>query len=77
MEINLLAFGQLAEITGKAELRILDVKNTNELNQKLIEQYPKLVAFNYLLAVNKKIVQGNTSLNDKDTVALLPPFSGG
>ncbi len=77
MEINLLVFGQLAEITGKTELKISDVKNTVELNQKLIELYSKLAAFNFRFAVNKKMVTGNTILCDKDMVALLPPFSGG
>ncbi len=77
MEINLLVFGQLADITGKTELRISDVKNTDELNKKLAEQYPKWPAIKYRLAVNKKIVQDNTLLNDNDMVALLPPFSGG
>jgi sulfur-carrier protein len=31
----------------------------------------------YSIAVNKQVIQNNTTLNPDDTVALLPPFSGG
>jgi len=77
MEINLLSFGQVADITGKDTLKIPDVKNTNELNRFLTKAWPKLQSIKYSIAVNKKIIQENTQLHDQDTVAILPPFSGG
>ena len=77
MEINLLAFGQIAEITGKSTWKMDGIKDTNELIKKLEEQFPVLVKTNYSIAVNKKVIQENTILNDNDTIALLPPFSGG
>lgn len=77
MEINLLAFGQIAEITGKSTWKMDGIKDTNELIKKLEEQFPVLVKTNYSIAVNKKVIQENTAITDKDTIALLPPFSGG
>ncbi len=77
MEINLLAFGQIAEITGKSAWKISEVKDTNSLIKKLEEKFPSLVKMKYSIAVNKKVIQENTTINDKDTIALLPPFSGG
>lgn len=77
MEINLLAFGQIAEITGKSTWKMTGIKDTNILIKKLEEQFPVLVKTNYSIAVNKKVIQENTILNDNDTIALLPPFSGG
>lgn len=77
MEINILAFGQVSDITRKAEFKLTEVKTTEELNTKLIEQFPELSSIKYAIAVNKKIVKENTILNNEDTVALLPPFSGG
>lgn len=77
MEINLLSFGQATDITGKDTLKIPDVKNTNELNRFLIKAWPQLKSIRYSIAVNKKIIQENTQLHDQDTVAILPPFSGG
>lgn len=77
MEINLLAFGQIAEITGKSTWKMTGIKDTNILIKKLEELFPVLVKTNYSIAVNKKVIQENTAITDKDTIALLPPFSGG
>ena len=77
MEINLLAFGQIAEITGKSAWKISGVKDTNSLINNLEEEFPALVKMKYSIAVNKKVIQENAIINDKDTIALLPPFSGG
>ena len=77
MEIRLLSFGQVADITGKDTLKIPDVKNTDELNEFLAKAWPQLESIKYSIAVNKKIIQENTQLHDLDTVAILPPFSGG
>ena len=77
MEINILAFGQVADIIGKTEWKISGIKNTDELNQQLAEQFPSLLSIKYSMAVNKKIIQENTELKNEDTVAILPPFSGG
>ena len=77
MKITLLVFGQLSDITLQSELEIVDVKNTDELNKKLADNFPKLSAIKYTMAINKNIVQENTMLYDGDRVALLPPFSGG
>ncbi|MBI5857728.1 MAG: MoaD/ThiS family protein [Sphingobacteriales bacterium] len=77
MKINLLFFGQAADITGKASWNFSGITNTLELNEKLIENFPGLQTIKYSIAVNRKIVRENTILNNEDTVAILPPFSGG
>jgi molybdopterin synthase sulfur carrier subunit len=77
MEINLLIFGQIADITGKSAWKIAGIKDTNELIKNLEEQFPALSTTSYSIAVNKKVIQGNKALNENDTIALLPPFSGG
>lgn len=77
MEINVLVFGQIADITGEERLKISGITNTVELKQLLHKKYPQLEALEYSIAVNKKIIQENSLLQNEDTVALLPPFSGG
>lgn len=77
MEINIITFGQISDITGETSLKISHVKNTDELNQLLAKTYPKLQSTQYSIAVNKKMIQENTLLQNNDTVAILPPFSGG
>ncbi len=77
MKIKILVFGQLSEIINASELELLAINNTDELNKKLFELYPKLEDIKYTLAINKKIIHENTQLYHEDIVALLPPFSGG
>lgn len=77
MKIQLLAFGQIAEITGKTAREMSGILDTNELIKILEEEFPVLAKTKFSIAVNKKIIQGNTVVNQNDTIALLPPFSGG
>ena len=68
-------FGQLAEITA-GDLLLNDVKDTNTLVEKLHRDYPAMMSVKYLIAVDKKVINKNTVLNNDSVVALLPPFSG-
>jgi len=56
---------------------MVEIKDSNELIKNLEEQFPALVKMKYSIAVNKKVIQENTIINERDTIALLPPFSGG
>lgn len=77
MEINLLVFGQLTDITGQNSCKMADVFTTDDLLEKMITDFPALKSVSYSIAVNKVIIRENTTLSDNDTVAILPPFSGG
>lgn len=74
--ITVLFFGKLAEIAG-AKVELQRVASTDELLHQLRTSYPLLAAEKFIVAVDKKTISGNTTLNDHCTVALLPPFSGG
>jgi sulfur-carrier protein len=77
MEINVIAFGQIADIFGSRALQLTDVNSTDELRRKLEKKYPQLKEMNYLVAVDRNIIQADTVISDTSTIALLPPFSGG
>ena len=77
MQVNIFIFGQLTDIITKDNLVINDINDTNALTEHLNEKYPALANIKYAVAVNKNIITNNTILNDNDTVALMPPFSGG
>jgi len=77
MKINLLTFGSFADSIGNAMIDDHLVQDTFSLMSVLTATYPELTHKKYMLAVNKNIVQRNTALNEGDTVAILPPFSGG
>ena len=77
MTITLLAFGNIADILNSGMQTLNDIPDTNYLITMLHAQFPALGTTTYSVAVNKNIVHQNTTLHNNDTVALLPPFSGG
>ena len=77
MNLKILFFGQLADITGTQEMEIMNVKDSDSLQNKLSDEFPEMKGLQFSVAVNKKTVTENTILKDGDIVAILPPFSGG
>lgn len=77
MQINVIIFGQIADITGASSLTVENVADTGQLVERLTAAYPALSNAKYAIAVDKKIIKENTPLNNDNTIALLPPFSGG
>ena len=77
MEITVLVFGQLVDIVKSDRLRFENIENTDELIARLENEFPNFANAPYRIAVNKKVIDRNTVLEDNSTVAFLPPFSGG
>jgi sulfur-carrier protein len=77
MKVNVLIFGPLKDVTGTHVCQVTDVADTAEMIAKMNRMYPGLDKLKFLIAVEKEIVHGNTTLSDNFTVALLPPYSGG
>ena len=75
--IEVIVFGQLTDIVGREPLRIDEVADTDQLVQVLQQRYPALSGKPYIIAVDKEIVDTNTTLTGNNKVALLPPFAGG
>jgi molybdopterin converting factor small subunit len=76
MQIEIMSFGQLAEITGAAAF-FAEASDSEQLKLVLAERFPALKDRKYALAVNKQLITSTTILKENDIVALLPPFSGG
>jgi sulfur-carrier protein len=72
-----LVFGQLKEITGSDRVNVPAAASTEELVEYFAATYPAMAELKYLIAVDKEIIQENTMLTDKNTIALLPPYAGG
>ena len=88
VRIQVLFFASAREAAGdlsKTTLELTtDEANTQSLRQKLASLYPKLAPMvededNLTLALNEEYVtKGQVlSLKDRDTIALIPPISGG
>jgi sulfur-carrier protein len=77
MEIFVLFFGVLAEVTGTNRKQYSDIKSFSDLNTKIRDDFPEIVHYNFRIAVNNKIVNEDPLLRQDDEVAYLPPFAGG
>ncbi len=77
MQVQIMIFGQLKDITGKSELTLYDIPDTDTLIQTLQSLYPALTNTKFAIALNKKVISTNTILEGDNNIALLPPFSGG
>lgn len=77
MQIEVTLFGQLADIAGTQKILLNDIQDTDTLEQKLHEMYPKIASMSYSIAVNKKTIHKNTCFEGDTNVAFMPPFSGG
>ena len=75
--MKILLFGIITDITGKDELNLTGFKDTNELDQKMQNDFPGLKKVTYRIAVNKELINENTLLKESYEVAFLPPFAGG
>ncbi len=76
MAVKILLFGQMKQITGASEI-ITDATDTDALVREMAIRFPLLENLNYLIAVDRNIVQENTLIKAGQELALLPPYSGG
>jgi molybdopterin converting factor small subunit len=77
MDISVLFFGVLAEITGTSLKHYRDIKSFGDLKQRIRDDFPEFVHYNFRIAVNNRLVNEDPLLSPGDTVAYLPPFAGG
>ncbi len=75
--MNILLFGELAELVGGSTISVEEVKDSEMLKQVIGEQYPVLQAKSFLIAIDKKVITGKMEIVGNAEIALLPPFSGG
>jgi len=77
MEIEIITFGEIAGFLKAQQLTVNDIEDTDGLKAYLEQSFPTLANMKYKLAVNKSLIQDNTQLKRNDSVAIMPPFSGG
>lgn len=77
MKIQLISFGKISEFLHSQQLELEGISDTDQLKAYLESNFIKLAALKYKLALNKILIQENTPLNSGDSIAIMPPFSGG
>lgn len=76
--ITVLYFASLKEKIGHKQEQIQFAgKTVDQLIDYIAKQYDRFPKDSLLVAVNEEYVLGNERLADGDTVAFIPPVSGG
>lgn len=76
-KITVIAFGVAAEKMKGSRFSVEDITDSTGLKVWLNKHFPELKDIKLSVAINKKIIHGETAIPDNAEVALLPPFSGG
>lgn len=77
MSINVLLFGSLAEIAGCFKMELENIHDLNELKLIMEEKISGLNKKDYVIAINGELVMENTTIENGNEIAFLPPFAGG
>jgi molybdopterin synthase sulfur carrier subunit len=77
MEVKVLFFGVLAEVSGTSFKHYRDVKSINDLKIRIQDDFPEIVHYNFRISLNSVITDNDLSLKSGDEIALMPPFAGG
>ncbi|MBK9388875.1 MAG: MoaD/ThiS family protein [Bacteroidetes bacterium] len=77
MEVKVLFFGVLAEVAGTALKHYSDVNLMSDLKHRISDDFPEIVHYNFRIALNSQIIEGEQELKAGDEIAYLPPFAGG
>jgi sulfur-carrier protein len=77
MEVKVLFFGVLSEVTGTGVKHYRDVKSLADLKIRINDDFPEISHYKFRVSVNSEITDNNPALKTGDEVALMPPFAGG
>jgi molybdopterin converting factor small subunit len=77
MQVKVLFFGVLSEVAGTDCKHYIEVKSVYDLKTRILDEFPEIQHYNYRISLNNEIINKDLILNDKDEIALLPPFAGG
>lgn len=77
MEVKVLFFGVLTEVAGTSIKEYRDVKSIGVLKQRIQDDFPEIVNYNFRISLNNQIINDEPELNNGDEIGLMPPFAGG
>jgi molybdopterin synthase sulfur carrier subunit len=77
MDVSVLFFGVLAEVAGTHRKHYRGINSFSDLKHRVTDDFPEFVNYNFRIAVNNRIEEGDPLLRQDDEVAYLPPFAGG
>ena len=80
MNITVLFFGMATDLSGEPNTSIsVDTEmNLEEFKARLFEIHPKLKTMQqFAIAINEEYAEEHSTIKPGDTIAIIPPVSGG
>jgi molybdopterin synthase sulfur carrier subunit len=77
MQVKVLFFGVLTDVTGTVVRHYNEVASTDELIFMIETDFPAIAHYTYRIARNNEFITGNVLLSNGDEIAIMPPFAGG
>jgi sulfur-carrier protein len=77
MQVNVLFFGVLAEVTGTQFKSYRDVNSISDLKLRIQDDFPEVTHYSYRISLNNTLIDNDPLLKDGDEIAFMPPFAGG
>jgi molybdopterin converting factor small subunit len=77
MEIKVLFFGVLAEVTRINCKYYSGISSFGDLKGRIEDEFPEIVHYSFRFSVNSEMIENESVLSNGDEVALMPPFAGG
>jgi molybdopterin synthase sulfur carrier subunit len=77
MQVKVLFFGVLSDVTGTGNKTYSDVKTLGDLKCRIQDDFPEIVHYDYRISINNEFINSDVTLKSNDEVAFLPPFAGG
>ena len=71
MQVKVLFFGVLEEVTGTNCKYIRDVRSISDLKLGIQDDFPELVHYDYSISLNNVLKDNDPLLNDGDVVAFM------
>ncbi|RIP37466.1 molybdopterin converting factor subunit 1 [Staphylococcus gallinarum] len=77
--MRVLYFAEIKELLDKSteEIDLISDITVESFVQHIIERYPAIANVKFQIAVNEEFVTDDDIVSSNDTVALIPPVSGG
>lgn len=76
--INILLFAHLQEVIGESKLSVdLSDYTVGQIKEWMETQYPQVSLQHVMTAVNEEFATETTVVKEGDTIAFIPPISGG
>ena len=75
MQVNVLFFGVLAEVSGTYLKCYYNARSISDLKLMIQDDFPEIVHYNFNISYNNELTDKELLLNSGDKIAFIPSFN--